>query len=79
MLPVKLVSYQLEFLANACLHTEGRRPPPGKLLHPTVLPVARWLARLWVGGELETCREVQSKADVVCLGGWGRGGVKVLE
>lgn len=68
MFPVKLVSYQLELLANACLHTAGCRLPPGKLLHPVSLPFTRWLPRLSICDELKTCREVQSKARVACWG-----------
>lgn len=64
--PVKLVSYQLEFLANNGLHAAGHRLLPGELLHAVWLPFTLLSPRFLIPNELKACREVQSKTRVAC-------------
>lgn len=66
MFPVELVSYQLEFLADAGLYAARDRLLPGSLLHPVLLLFPFLLPRLLVPDKLKVCWEVQSKTRVAC-------------
>lgn len=64
--PVKLVSYELEFLSNAGLHAVSRGSLAGQALHAVLLLRASLSTRSVIPDELEACREVQSKTCVTC-------------
>lgn len=62
--PVKLVSYELEFLSNAGLHAASRGSLARQALHAVLLLRASLSTRSVIPDELEACREVQSKTCV---------------
>lgn len=72
VLPVELVSDQLELLADARLHAAARGLLARRPLHPAALPSGPSRPRFLIPDELEVGREVQSESRVACGESQGR-------